>query len=67
MRDDEVMLYLNGGRARNEAPLYDSVLITVYWIENPSGMKKSLELEIFRTESKLGCITTCSVTIACSF
>jgi hypothetical protein len=25
----KVMLYLNGDRARNEPPLYDSVLITV--------------------------------------
>jgi hypothetical protein len=67
MRDDEIMLYLNGDRARNETPLYDSVLITVYWIGNPSGTKKSLELEIFRTESKLGGIITCSVTIVYSF
>src|SRR5271156_2687624 len=67
MRDDKVMLYLNGDRARNETLLYDSVLITVYWIENPSDTKKSLELEIYRTEGKLSCVTTCSVVTVHSF
>jgi hypothetical protein len=67
MRDDKVMLYLNGDRARNETPLYDSVLITVYWIENPSDTKKSLELEIYRTDGKLSCVTTCSVMTVHSF
>jgi hypothetical protein len=62
MRDDEVKLYLNGDRARNETPLYDIVLITVYWIDNLSDTKKSLELEMFRTESKLSCVTAYSVT-----
>ena len=67
MRDDKVMLYLNGDRARNETPLYDSVLITVSWIENPSDTKKSLELEIYRTEGKLSSVTTCSVMTMHSF
>jgi hypothetical protein len=67
VRDDKVMLYLNGDRARNETPLYDSVLITVYWIENPSDTKKSLELEIYRTEGKLSCVTTYSVVAVHSF
>jgi hypothetical protein len=57
MRDDRVMLYLNGDRA----PLYDSVPITVYRGENPSDTKKSLELEIYRTEGKFSYVTTCSV------
>jgi len=64
MGDDKVMLYLNGDRARNEAPLYDSVLIMAYWVENPSDTKKSLGLEIYR---KLGCVTICSVTTVHSF
>jgi hypothetical protein len=67
MGDDKVMLYLNGDRARNEVPLYDSVLITAYWIENPPDMTKSLGLEIYRTEGKLGCGTICSVTTVHSF
>jgi hypothetical protein len=61
------MLYLNGDRARNGAPLYDSVLIMVYWVENPLDTKKSLGLEIYRTEGKLGCGTICSVTTVHSF
>jgi hypothetical protein len=63
--DDEVIIQINGDRARNDEPVYDSVLVTVSWTANASAKKTYLELELYRTEGKFELATTFTLCLQC--